>query len=170
MASTVALPSDPLLRWKAEGDQLLAVASGAWTSANADRLELLTDSLSQQPAASVTLDIGGVGELDTFGGWLLERALRPSDRRTASAKLAAVPDRFRDLLAALDRTNRRTPAPREKSGAIFAALATLGASVATIGDYALALVSMFGALALAQCERFTKPPQAARSWRSLTAA
>jgi hypothetical protein len=64
----VASPSDPLLSWTAQGDRLRAVASGPWTSANADRLERLTDSLSRQPAASITLDIAGVGELDTIGG------------------------------------------------------------------------------------------------------
>jgi phospholipid/cholesterol/gamma-HCH transport system permease protein len=158
----VASPSDPLLSWNAHDDRLTAVASGVWTSANADRLERLTDSLSQQPAASMTLDIGGVGELDTFGGWLLERALRPVNGRKTSAELAAVPDRYRDLLAALDRTNRRTLRPRAASGAIVTALGTLGASVSAIGDYTVALVSVFGALALAQIERFARPPQAAR--------
>ena len=162
-ASTdVASPPDPLLSWTAEGDKLRAVASGAWTSANADRLERLTDSLDRQAAASVTLDIGAVGELDTFGGWLLERALRPSGGRKTNGALADVPDRYRDLLAALDRTNRRAPTPRAKRGAIVGALASLGASVSAIGDYAVALVAMIGALALAQIERFTKPPQAAR--------
>jgi hypothetical protein len=73
--------------------------------------------------------------------------VRPVRWRTTSLELAAVPDRYRDLLAALDRTNRRAPAPPVGSGRLVTALATLGAGVSAIGDYALALVSMFGALA-----------------------
>ena len=108
-ASTgMTLPSDPLLSWTTRDDQLSAVASGAWTCANADRLERLTDSLDQQTASAVTLDVSGVEELDTVGGWLIQRAVRQADSRKQTVRLAAVPDRYRDLLATLERTNRRT--------------------------------------------------------------
>ena len=106
-STSVTSSSDPLLSWTTSGDQLVAVASGVWTCVNADRLERLTDSLDRQPASAVTLDVSGVGELDTVGGWLIERAVRQANSRKQIAQLAAVPDRYRDLLAALDRTNRR---------------------------------------------------------------
>jgi len=106
-STSVTSPSDPLLSWTTHGDQLSAVASGVWTCANADRLERLTDSLDRQPASTVTLDISGVGEIDTFGGWLIERAVRQANSRKQTMQLAAVPDRYRDLLATLDRTTAR---------------------------------------------------------------
>jgi phospholipid/cholesterol/gamma-HCH transport system permease protein len=161
-STSVTSPSDPLLNWTAHGDQLSAVASGAWTCANGDRLERLTDSLDRQPASTVTLDISGVEELDTFGAWLIERAVRQAKSRKQTAQLAAVPDRFRDLLAALDRTNRQAAAAPAAGGPLVAGLATLGARVSAIGDDLVALVAMFGALTFAQLDRFAKRPQLAR--------
>ena len=93
-STSVTSPSDPLLSWTMHGDQLSAVASGVWTCANADRLERLTDSLDRQPASAVTLDISGVGELDTVGGWLIERAVRQANSRK---QIAAARSRSRSL-------------------------------------------------------------------------
>ena len=139
-----------------DGDQLSAVASGAWTSANADRLERLTDSLNRQSASTGTLDVSGVAELDTFGGWLIERAVRQADGHMRTMQLAATPDRYRGLLAAVGRTNRQAVAAPAARGPLVASLAALGAKVAAIGDDFIALVAMFGALTFAQLERFAK--------------
>ena len=161
-STAVTSPSDPLLSWTMRGGQLSAVASGAWTCANADRLECLTDSLDRQSASAGTLDVSGIGELDTFGGWLIERSVRQANSRMQIMHLAAVPDRYRNLLAALDRTNRQAAAAPVAGGPLAASLATLGAKVSAVGDDLVALVAMIGALAFAQLDRFAKPPQAAR--------
>ena len=126
-STAVTSPSEPLLSWTVRGGQLSAVASGAWTSANADRLERLTDSLDRQSASTGTLDVSGVGELDTFGGWLIERSVRHANRRMQTMQLAAVPDRYRDLLAALDRTNHQAAAAPAAGGPLTAGLAAIGA-------------------------------------------
>ena len=70
-----------MLSWTTRGDELSAIASGAWTSANSDRLERLTESLRREPASSLTLDVAGVETLDTFGAWLIERAVREAEVR-----------------------------------------------------------------------------------------
>jgi len=160
------------------GGQLSAVASGAWICANADRLERLTDSLDRQSASTGTLDVSGIGELDTFGGWLIERSVRQANSRMQTMHLAAVPDRYRGLLAALDRTNRQAAAAPVAGGPLVVSLAALGAKVSAVGDDLVALVAMFGALTFAQLDRFAKRPQAARvrdtvhhfervSWRAI---
>jgi phospholipid/cholesterol/gamma-HCH transport system permease protein len=151
-----------LLSWTLDGDQLSAVASGAWTCANADRLERLTDSLNRQSASTGTLDVSGVAELDTFGGWLIERAVRQADGHMRTMQLAATPDRYRGLLAAVGRTNRQAVAAPAARGPLVASLAALGAKVAAIGDDFIALVAMFGALTFAQLERFAKGPRSGR--------
>jgi phospholipid/cholesterol/gamma-HCH transport system permease protein len=161
-STAVTSPSDPLLSWTTRGGQLSAVASGAWTCANADRLERLTDSLDRQSASTGTLDVSGIGELDTFGGWLIERSVRQANSRMQTMQVAAVPDRYRNLLAALDRTNRQAAAAPVAGGPLAASLAALGAKVSAVGDDLVALVAMFGALTFAQLDRFAKPPQAAR--------
>ena len=162
-ASTrVTSPSNPLLNWTVHDDQLSAVASGAWTCANGDHLERLADSLDRQPASTLTLDISAVEALDTFGAWLIERAVRQAESRKQAAQLAAVPDRYRDLLAALDRTNRQAAALPPAGNPFVAGVAALGARVSAIGDDLVPLVAMFGALTYAQLDRFTKRPQLAR--------
>jgi phospholipid/cholesterol/gamma-HCH transport system permease protein len=171
-------PTDPLLSWSARGDRLSAAASGAWTSANGDRLERLTDSLGREPASGLTLDLGGVAALDTFGAWLIERVVREADDRKRSARLATVPDRYRDLLAALDRTNRRPAAAPAAGGPLAAWGQAFAARVFTIGDDLVAIVAMLGALTFAQLDRFAKRPQLGRlrdtvhhfervSWRAI---
>ncbi len=110
----------------------------------------------------MTLDISGVGEIDTFGGWLIERAVRQANSRKQTMQLAAVPDRYRDLLATLDRTNRQAAAPPAAGGLLTAGLAALGARVSAIGDDVVAVLAMFGALTFAQLGRFGRRPQAGR--------
>jgi phospholipid/cholesterol/gamma-HCH transport system permease protein len=164
MAASTGLttPSDPLLRWSARGGELSAVASGAWTSANADRLEHLTENLGRETAASVTLDVSGVEALDTFGAWLIERLVRDAGEGKQRARVEAVPDRYRELIAALNRTNRRRPAAPLSEGWLAAWGQAFAARAFAIGDDFVAIVSMFGALVFAELDRFARRPQWSR--------
>ena len=175
-ASTSA--NDPLLSWTTHGDALSAIASGAWTSADSDRLERLTDSLSREPAASLTLDVGGVETLATFGACLIGRTVREADARGQSAQLAAIPDRYRDLLAALERTNRPRAVAPTGGCALVKWRRALTAWGVAIREDTVAIVAMLGALTLTQLNRFAKRPHLGRlrdavhhfervSWRAI---
>ena len=162
-ASTVSASAcDPLLSWTRRGDRLSATASGAWTAVNSEQLERLTDRLGHERAASVTLDVDRVEALDTFGAWLIARAVRQSgDDAERSVRLVAVPDRYRDLLAELQRANRRRPGPA--AGGVVAAWGrALAGSASAMRDDALAIIAMLGALSLALFGRLASPPHPGR--------
>ncbi len=162
-ASTgLAFASDPLLVWTARGDRLSAVASGAWTAANGERLERLTDRLGQARAATVTLDVDGVESLDTFGAWLIARAVRDAGDDKRSVRLVAVPDRYRDLLAELERANRRQAGHPGAGGVLAAWGRTLGSWASAMREDALAIVAMLGALSLALLGRLARRPHPGR--------
>ena len=177
-SSILTSPNDPLLSWSARGGELAAVAAGAWTSANGDRLERLTDTLASETVAGLTLDVSGVDALDTFGAWLIERLILEAGDGKRKAAVAAVPDRYRGLLAALDGANRQ-PAPAPSAQGLVAVWGeALAATSRAIGDDLFAFVSMLGALVFAQLDRFARRPQWGRlrdtvhhfdrvSWRAI---
>ena len=177
-APTSTTANDPPLSWTTRGDALSAIASGAWTSANSDRLERLTDSLGRESASSLTLDVAGVETLDTFGAWLIERVVREADVRGQSTRLAAVPDQYRDLLTALNHTNRRGAVAPTGGGALVRWSRALAVWAVAIREDAVATVAMLGALTLTQFNRFAKRPHLGRlrdavyhfervSWRAI---
>src|SRR5215831_15313636 len=62
-----------LLTAKFKGDRLELAAGGSWTAAHAGELEALVDGVAQDAARarSVSIDMGGVRQFDTYGAWLL---------------------------------------------------------------------------------------------------
>ena len=74
----------------------------------------------------------------------------------------AIPDRYRELIASLNRANRLRPAAPSREGLLTAWGCTFAARAFAIGDDFVAIVSMFGALVFAQLDRFAKRPQWSR--------
>ncbi|MFC5068070.1 MlaE family lipid ABC transporter permease subunit [Flaviflagellibacter deserti] len=132
-------------------------ASGAWTSSHATEIYRLTDEAARQPAKSLTIDIAGVGELDTFGAWLLERLLRKTTAEGGEARLAGVPGRFNDLIEEVRQSNRAAPAPERKETWVASQLIALGQATAlTISDGAK-LLALFGAIAASVGRAIVRP-------------
>ena len=86
--------------------QLTIAGSGAWTADNAMRLEAAVDDARPNEAPKLEIDMGDVGEMDTFGAWILER-LRRGDGRPRQVSLVRLPERFRDLVEDVRQTNRK---------------------------------------------------------------
>ena len=83
---------EALLSGKLNGERLELAAGGDWTADNAAALDQLVSAAT--PATNsirnVDIDMGGIGRLDTYGAWLLERILRSATReRRAGARAAA---------------------------------------------------------------------------------
>ena len=127
--------------------QLTIAGSGAWTADNAMGLEALIDGARPNEAPRLEIDMGDVGELDTFGAWILER-LRRGDGRPRQVSLVRLPDRFRDLVEDVRQTNRNVPPPRKRIAWPLARLADIGRGVETAGADGLRLASMVGALVI----------------------
>jgi phospholipid/cholesterol/gamma-HCH transport system permease protein len=130
-------------------DRLRLSPSGPWTTAHAAVLEQLLDAAAHKTALAkrVAIDMTEVEELDTLGGWLLERLLRSSRLSGADAQFIDLPPHYRGLIEAIRRVNLQKPAPRPAPNRLWGALETLGRATVQLGADGAAFIDMFGQLA-----------------------
>ncbi len=130
-----------------QGDRLSVVADGSWTAAQAAALEPLVDAI-RGPAniRSMLLDLRGIVEIDTFGACLLERLIRRWREDGKEASVSGLADRFRGLVAAVDRVGGEISQPVEEESAQLAALEGIGRGIFDSGRYAVTFVTMLGAV------------------------
>jgi phospholipid/cholesterol/gamma-HCH transport system permease protein len=142
--------ADALLIDTTEGDTLRLAAAGAWTSTNARPLELEIDAAARRHAAvkQVAIDMGGVERLDTFGAWLLERLVRALQSRGAATEIVGLKQDYRALIDELHQIKLEVPSQRRGIG-VTEALASVGRTMANVGDTLLGILNMLGAICVA---------------------
>jgi len=98
------------------GEPLQLIASGSWTAAHAASLEEKIAAIKFEAPGSrrLDIDIAGIGELDTFGAWLLERLGRACIAHGYDARLVEVSGRFRGLLDEMHACSRDKPPSSSK--------------------------------------------------------
>jgi len=140
------MSAGPVLSSTVEGERLRLTASGSWTAAYASQLEPLIDA--QKAAAdtlrSMSIDMGGVREFDTFGAWLLERLMRSWQGEGQDADIVGLPDHYRGLFQEMHEANRE---PLRKTGqriTIPAMLDRLGRGVEDFGQGLVPFINMLG--------------------------
>jgi phospholipid/cholesterol/gamma-HCH transport system permease protein len=154
MASDISL-----LTAKFEDGRLELAAGGAWTVANAGALETLVDGVSADAARarSVSIDMAGVREFDTFGAWLLERLTRQWRGRGGAASIVGMPEHDQTLLKEMSSVNLEpAPAPARENP-LVASLAALGKGTTGSGRDLLTFANMLGAIGIAGGRVLTRP-------------
>jgi len=148
-----------LLTTRFEDGRLELAASGSWTAAHAAELESLVDRVGSDAkrAKSVSIDMGGVREFDTFGAWLLERLTRQWTALGGKAKIVGLPEHDRHLLEEMSAVNREAAPARLSTGAILSALASVGRGVTGLGRDLLIFANMFGAIGVAAVRVMSRP-------------
>jgi phospholipid/cholesterol/gamma-HCH transport system permease protein len=133
-------------------------ASGCWTAAHAASLEQKIKAFESQPPGSgrLEIDVAGIGELDTFGAWLLERLTRDFIKHGFDAQLVEVPSRFRGLLDEIHSCGRDKPTPVVQNP-ILAKLEDLGRATEEFGQDLVRLVDLLGALGSATARILVRP-------------
>jgi phospholipid/cholesterol/gamma-HCH transport system permease protein len=149
----------PALSSTISGERLDLAASGSWTAPYADQLERL---ISAQAAAArrmrtMSIDMGGVGEFDTFGAWLLERLMRAWQSDGQNAQITGLSDAYRQLYEEMHAANRTAPPPAQPQRGIVYALNRLGQRVEDFGQDLLPFVNMFGAVGTALLRVIIRP-------------
>ncbi len=141
---------ETLLEGMADGDRLRLAGNGAWTAGNARRLEGEINGAMRRYAAvkHVSIDMGGVERLDTFGAWLLERLVRAFSGRGCDTQVTGLKEDYRHLVDEVH-TVKLEQGPVRRPNQILAALAAVGHNVAGVGHSLAAFVNMMGALAVA---------------------
>jgi phospholipid/cholesterol/gamma-HCH transport system permease protein len=143
------MAADRLLHLWQSGDQFKVDVGGAWTCTNADEIERLIDAVATRNVRLSSIDVSGVGDLDTFGAWLLERLAR-SGALPPEVDLVGVPERYRGLVDKIHRVNRQESSRGARRP--FAALAAFGlrweaASIAFLGTFG-AITAALGRVAV----------------------
>ncbi|MCB1451919.1 MAG: ABC transporter permease, partial [Nitratireductor sp.] len=82
--------------------------TGAWTASHATRLEELAESIAAKAATtkSVTFELSGIDELDTYGAWLFERARREFEKSGRKTSMHGLSERNKPLMAEVSATDR----------------------------------------------------------------
>jgi phospholipid/cholesterol/gamma-HCH transport system permease protein len=140
--------SEPSLQSAREGGSLILTAGGSWTVSSAATLEPLIDAIARGPEdRSLSIDMRGVGEIDTFGACLVERLLHGYRARGRDANMVGVSDRFRALLMEVDRiAGAQPPAASARKRTTFAAFEPAGRAARAVGRDIVTFIVMLGAL------------------------
>jgi phospholipid/cholesterol/gamma-HCH transport system permease protein len=133
------------------GDRLALAATGSWTAEYAQALEPLVDAATRpkSPVRSIAIDTAQIDRLDSFGAWLLERALRTWSAQGCEAKLVGLRDDYRGLFDKIHAgTQKLTPEPLRQNR-VIATLESVGMTMATVGDDLVLLAQMVGSVIVA---------------------
>ena len=157
------MSGEALLAGALEGDRLNLVAGGSWTAAHAPDLETLIDDVARkgEGARSVSIDMKGITEFDTFGAWLLERLVREEQARGREAEIVGLPGHDHGLFAEMHQVNRGEAHRHPPEGRVLAAVAAMGESAAGFGQDLMEFAATLGRLGVATV-RVVRHPAAFR--------
>ncbi|MGE0751407.1 MAG: MlaE family ABC transporter permease [Variibacter sp.] len=128
-------------------------ASGSWTASYLEDLQRIVGTAATQPGLS-QIDVGGIGELDTFGAWILESLRR---RCGPDVMFADVPAQFQGLFDALSRV-QCTPEEKPIIGnSVSRFLERVGRATESAAADFIAIIAMLGALGEALFRILLKP-------------
>lgn len=133
------------------GERLMLSAEGAWLAVNASALEDLVEAAPSRGvnAKVLTVDVGGLGAVDTYGAWLLERLVRSFQDRGGEAELIGIPHPYRGLFDKVVQANQQPAAAARPRNAFFRAEDYVQRwSDGVVADFG-AFFAMLGAVSLA---------------------
>ncbi len=149
---TIALRAEPQLEPTLSGRRLVLAASGSWTAHHAEQLEHLPLvgelelGTAPEPLDGVSIDMGRIEALDTYGAWLIERLFRRYAGRSRDVQLVGMAERYRGLIDEIHDVNRRPAVEKPRGNRLLVALESLGRIGIDGGNDLLDLLEMFGAL------------------------
>ena len=152
-----------LIGGQSHGDAFLLAAAGSWTAEHAKTLEPQIDAATtaEMHARRIAIDAAQIDRLDTFGAWLLERAMRAWSDKGCETRLVGLPERYRGLFEKVHVGTHALAAEPRKRNSIIIALESVGRTMTTVGDDLVNLVQMIGALIVAT-KRVTLRPRSFR--------
>lgn len=136
----------PSLRAGVSADGDLLSAEGDWTAAHAADLDRLAHAAFPH-VRKLTINLEGVGRLDTFGVWALERLRRQLVEAGAQADLVVPQDARADLFAGVDKALARPPGPGGRRDRWGTLLQRMGRSAEAFAVDFTAFLDLTGRLA-----------------------
>ena len=145
------MPSEPTLTSTVSDQHLEFTAAGSWTTGYADALQRLIAAATPQASVtrSMSINVAGIGELDTLGTWLLERLSRKATGRGTGASFVGLPDRYRGLFDKVHEVNRHPLPPAVKENRLVGALETVGRATLNLRVDLIIFLEMLAAVSIA---------------------
>ena len=146
------------LSGRMRGDGLALAAAGAWTAEHARTLEPLLDAATRRASVRhVAVDMGRIERIDTYGAWLIERALRTWTSRGCAVSVTGLSENYRDLFEKVHAgTHALAPDP-SRPNPVIGTLESVGRTMTEVGADILLLAQMAGALCVAVMRVLLRP-------------
>jgi phospholipid/cholesterol/gamma-HCH transport system permease protein len=150
---------DAKLNGRMEGDRLTLAGAGEWTADQALSLDgLISARPEKHPnARSVTVDMGRVTRLDTYGAWLLERLLREFESRGAQTSIVGLSDNYQRLIDGLRNVDPAQWPEEHHPGTIETATTSIGRTVYAVLHSMRVTLEMLGAVTVAMGRVVAQP-------------
>jgi phospholipid/cholesterol/gamma-HCH transport system permease protein len=139
-----------LLSSQARGDSIELSAAGSWTAEYAGAIEPQVEAASQAVTArSIAINVTRIDYLDTYGAWLIERALRNWTTQGRDARLVGLREEYRGLFEKVHAGTQMLSPPPPRRNSIIATLESVGMTMASAGTDLILLAQMIGSLMVA---------------------
>jgi phospholipid/cholesterol/gamma-HCH transport system permease protein len=144
---------------QARGDVLALAAAGSWTAEYARSLEPLINAATRQnaPLRAVAIDVARIDHIDTYGAWLLERALRAWSSQGCDARLVGLPENYRGLFAKVQASTQKMKPRAKRANPVVATLESVGRTMSRVGADTYLILQMLGSLILAFLRVLMRP-------------
>ncbi len=144
---------------QARGDSLAMAAAGSWTAEYARTLEPLINAATRQkgPVRAVAIDVARIDHIDTYGAWLLERALRAWSSQGAETRLVGLADNYRGLFAKVQAGTQKLKPAAKRGNVVVRTLESVGRTMSAVGHDIYLLAQMLGSLIIAFLRVLVRP-------------
>jgi phospholipid/cholesterol/gamma-HCH transport system permease protein len=151
------MAAQSLLSGRLHGEDLFLAAAGSWTAQQAHTLERLLDSAMHRRAKvrSVCIDLAQVDHIDTYGAWLIERALRSWGKNGCETRIVGMAEVYRDMFERVHGTEELRHAGRRNP--ILATLESVGRTMSEVGKDGVLLMNMIGSVIVASIRVLLHP-------------
>jgi phospholipid/cholesterol/gamma-HCH transport system permease protein len=139
-----------VLSSQTRGDWIELSAAGSWTAEYAGAIEPQVDAATRDiTARSIAINITRVDYLDTYGAWLIERAIRSWKNQGREARLVGLREDYRGLFEKVHSGTQTLSPPPPRPNSIIATLESVGRTMASAGSDLVQLAQMLGSLLVA---------------------
>ena len=139
-----------LLSGQAQRDRIELSAAGSWTAEYAGALEPKMDAATRSTTArSIAIDITRIERLDTYGAWLIVRAIRNWTSQGREARLVGLREDYRGLFEKVRAGTQTLAPPTPGPNRVVAALIGTGMAMASAGADLVLMAQMVGSLIVA---------------------
>jgi phospholipid/cholesterol/gamma-HCH transport system permease protein len=139
-----------LLSGQTQGDRIELSAAGSWTAEYAGAIEPQIDAATRGISArNISINLARIDYLDTYGAWLIERALRNWKNQGREARLIGLREDYRGLFEKVHAGTQKLTPPTRGPNSIMATLESIGITMTGAGADLALFAQMMGSLIVA---------------------